>query len=68
VTGVRLTDAEREALFVAGEHHPDHCDCDAYVIEQAFAEDCCCLALSGTFAAVERILSDRLAALNGPPA
>lgn len=57
----RLSDDEREALFRAGDHHPQHCDCSAYVIEQAFAEDDCCVALNETFASVESILRDRLA-------
>lgn len=62
----RLTDEEREELFQAGSHHPEHCACSAYVIEQAFAEDDCCQDLLDTFAAVERILAARLAAQ--PPA
>jgi hypothetical protein len=58
--GVELTEAEREALFTAGDHHPDHCDCSAYVIEQAFAEDDCCGGLLDTIAATESIVAEWL--------
>lgn len=54
-----LTLAEKERLFAAGDHHPDHCDCSAYVVENGFAADDCCEALLDTFAAVERLLAVR---------
>lgn len=57
---VRLTDEERETLWRAGDHHPDQCDCDPWVIEQAFAEDCCCGPMVDTFAAVESLIAARL--------
>jgi len=59
-TRVALTEDECESLFTAGDHHPDHCDCSAYAIEQAFASDCCCEGLLDTIAATERIVAERL--------
>ena len=61
---VTLTDEEREAIHHAGDiHHPDHCDCSAYVVEAGFQEDDCCVGLLDTFDAVERILAAREQAL-----
>lgn len=58
-----LNEDECEAIFSAGGiHHPDHCDCTAYVVEQVFAEDDCCEGLLETFDAVERIIAARVAA------
>lgn len=58
---VRLTEAEREALWAAGDHEPAFCDCTADIIEQAFAEDCCCEGLLLTFEAAEMVIGARLA-------
>jgi hypothetical protein len=55
-----LTAEEREEIYRAGDHHPDHCDCSAYVIEQAFAEDDCCQALLDTFDVVASIVAARV--------
>jgi hypothetical protein len=53
---VELTEAEREALFRAGDHHPDHCDCTAFADEVGYAPGSeTCDALADTYDAVTRI-------------
>lgn len=53
---VELTEAEREALFKAGEHHPDQCDCTAFADEVGYAPGSeICDALADTYDVVARI-------------
>lgn len=53
---VELTEAEREALFKAGDHNPDHCDCTAFADEVGYAPGSeICDALADTYDVVERI-------------
>lgn len=62
---VRLTGEEREAIYLAGDHSPEMCDCSAYVMDPEFERDRCCDGLLDTFAAIERILSTRFAEVTG---
>lgn len=57
---IALTETEREAIWASGDHEPNLCDCTADIMEQAFAEDCCCEGLLLTFEAVEMVVTARL--------
>lgn len=62
VEKVTLTIAEREAIYGAGDHHPEQCDCTGYAVEYLDAPGSQhCPALVDTFEAVERIIAARLA-------
>lgn len=60
---VELTGVEREALFKAGDHHPDQCDCTAFADEVGYAPGSeICDALADTYDVVARIVAAREAA------
>lgn len=57
-----LTEDDREALFTAGNHHPDHCDCTAFADEVGYGPGSeICDGLDDTYRVVERIVADRMA-------
>lgn len=54
-----LTEQDRHALWEAGDHHPEMCDCAG---DDWSAEGEWCGGLEDTFAAVEAIVAARVAA------
>lgn len=66
---VHLTEDERKALHRAGDHHPDLCDCSAYVPDDGYqVDERACDRFIDTCAAVEGILIARLAKQEATPA
>jgi hypothetical protein len=55
--GERLTEDERAALWRAGDHHPDVCDCSPYMPESDDLDQEGCGQFYDTVHAVERILT-----------
>lgn len=57
-----LTEGDREALFKAGDHHPDQCDCTAFADEVGYVPGSeICDGLDDTYRVVERIVAARMA-------
>ncbi|MGH3973766.1 MAG: hypothetical protein ACRDS9_10645, partial [Pseudonocardiaceae bacterium] len=57
-----LTEGDREALFTAGDHHPDQCDCTAFADEVGYVPGSeICDGLDDTYRVVERIVAARMA-------